>query len=321
MTPDRELVQRIKPFRRELLAHCYRMLGSVDDAEDVVQETYLRAWRAYDTLEDPASLRAWLYRIATNACLTALEQRKRRALPSGHVAPTPDPDALLVLAGADVEWIEPIPDALVTGDDDDPAARAAAREGLRLARIASLQYLPPRQRAIQILREVLAFSAEEVATMLDLTAAAVKSSLQRARARIDEVTPAAELVREPTQADAKAVLDRYVAAFESSDPTAIGQLLCADATLEMTPFLTWFQGKQTCAPHIVRHALGSPGEWRMVPTTANGQVAAIAYRRGGDGAYLPFGVAVLTVRASQIARIAVFGGAKLVERFESARLQ
>lgn len=317
-TPDRELVQRIKPFRRELLAHCYRMLGSVEDAEDVVQETYLRAWRAYDTLADPSSLRPWLYKIATNACLTAIEQRKHRALPSGLGAPSSDPHGQLVIAGGDVEWIEPVPDALVTVESDGPASIAAAREGVRLALIASLQYLPPRQRAILLLREVLSFSTEEVADALELTPAAVKSTLQRARARLDEVTPAVDRVREPTRAEARAVLDRYIAAFESSDATAIEQLLCEEATLEMTPSLTWFAGKKTCVPYIVGRALGSPGEWRMVPTSANGQPAAIAYRRRADGTHQPFGVAVLTVRPTELARIALFTGAAIVERFESA---
>ena len=318
-TADRELVQRIKPFRRELLAHCYRMLGSVEDAEDVVQETYLRAWRAYDKLADPSSLRPWLYKIATNRCLTEIEQRKHRALPSGLGAPSSDPHAQLVIAGGEVEWIEPMPDALVTVESDDPASITAAKQGLRLALIASLQYLPPRQRAVLVLREVLSFSTEEVADILELTPAAGQSLLQRARARLDEGTPAIDRVREPTHAEAKAVLDRYIAAFVSSDATAIEQLLAKDATLEMTPSLTWFAGKTTCAPYIIARALGSPGEWRMVPTSANGQPAAIAYRRQADGTHHPFGVAVLTVRPTELARIVVFSGATIVERFESAK--
>ncbi|WXB17722.1 sigma-70 family RNA polymerase sigma factor [Pendulispora albinea] len=318
MSDSGEFVQRIKPFRRELLAHCYRMLGSVDDAEDVVQETYLRAWRAEGTFEARASLRAWLYKIATNACLTALEQRQRqrRALPSGLGAPSRDPHAAPVFAGPEVDWVEPIPDALVSSESDDPGAIAVSRQDLRLALIASWQHLPSRQRAVLLLREVLAFSAEEVAEMLDITAAAVKSMLQRARARLDEVMPAAEDVREPTAPEARALLDRYIAAFESSDAAAIEQLLCEDATLEMVPAITWFSGKTTCAPYIVHHALGSPGEWRMAPTRANGQLATIAYRRGEDGVHRAFGVAVLSFGAGGIARIVLFADPELVARFE-----
>jgi len=315
-----EIVQRMKPYRRELLAHCYRMLASVDDAEDAVQETTLRAWRAHERFEGRSSFRAWLYKIATNVCLTALEQRHKRALPSGLRAPGDDPHAPVMLAGAGVEWVEPIPDALVSPPPEQPDATAVSREGLRLALIASLQYLPPRQRAVLILREVLAFQADEVAEMLGITVAAVKSALQRARVRLDRVAPAREVIREPTEEAARALLDRYMAAFERSDATAIAQLLRDDATLEMTPSLTWFAGKRTCVPYLVTQALGAPGEWRMFPASANGgQGAAIAYRRGDDGLHHPFGVAVLTLAADGIARIAVFSGAEIVARFEGPR--
>ena len=198
-----EFVQRTEPFRRELLAHCYRMLGSADEAEDLVQETYLRAWRSYGTFEGRSSLRTWLYRIATNACLTALEQRGRRALPSGLGGPAEDPDAPPGPAEPEVAWLGPIPDALVTPEAQDPAAIVAARDSVRLALIASLQYLPARQRAVLLLREVLGFPAAEVAAMLGTSAAAVKSTLQRARARLDEVAPAPESVIEPTEPRAR----------------------------------------------------------------------------------------------------------------------
>src|SRR5580692_1184396 len=169
-------VKDTEPFRREMLAHCYRMLGSVDDAEDAVQETYLRAWRSYGAFEGRSSVRTWLYRIATNACLTALERSSRRVLPSGLGGPEPDPQAAPELAGAGVRWLQPLPDALVAPDSADPAAVVAAREGLRLALIAALQYLPGPQRAVLILRDVLAFPATEVAGMLGLSVTAVKSS-------------------------------------------------------------------------------------------------------------------------------------------------
>jgi RNA polymerase sigma-70 factor (ECF subfamily) len=203
-----EFVRRTELYRRELLAHCYRMLGSVHEAEDLVQETYLRAWRAYGMFEERSSMRTWLYRIATNACLTALQHRDRRPLPSGLGGPSDDPDAPPAEPRADVRWLEPMPDALVTPESSDPAAIVAARDSLRLALIASLQYLPARQRAVLILRDVLACSAAEVAEMLDTTTAAVKSALQRARARLDEVAPAAEKLTEPTEPAARELLDQ-----------------------------------------------------------------------------------------------------------------
>ena len=171
-----EFVRGAEPFRRELLAHCYRMLGAADEAEDVVQETYLRAWRSFGAFEGRSSVRSWLYRIATNACLPALEQRGRRALPSGLGGPAGDPDAPPGPAEPGIAWLEPIPDALVTPESEDPGAIVAAREWLRLAVIASLQYLPARQRAVLLLREVLGFPAADVASMLGITTGAVKST-------------------------------------------------------------------------------------------------------------------------------------------------
>jgi RNA polymerase sigma-70 factor (TIGR02960 family) len=170
--PDSAIfVQDTEPFRRELFAHCYRMLGSVPDAEDLVQETYLRAWRGYGGFEGRSSVRTWLYQIATNACLTALAKQRRRMLPSGRYNAEPDPGAVPEEAGPEAAWLEPVPDAMVTMDFADPAAIVAAREGLRLALIASLQYLPPRQRAVLVLRDVLEFPAAEVAVMLGTTTA------------------------------------------------------------------------------------------------------------------------------------------------------
>jgi RNA polymerase sigma-70 factor (ECF subfamily) len=302
-----EFARRTETFRRELLAHCYRMLGSVDEAEDLVQETYLRAWRSYDRFEGRSSLRVWLYRIATNACLTALERRGRRALPSGLGGPADDPDSPPSPAEPDVAWLQPIPDTLVTPESADPATIVAAREGLRLALIASLQYLPPRQRAVLILREVLAFPAAEVATMLDTTTAAVKSTLQRARARLDDAAPARERIIEPTDPHARALLDQYIAGFENADTVALERALRADAAIEMVGTRTWFSGRVTCLRYLT-HVIGSPGDWRMVPTVANGQPAAAAYHRDGDKIHRAFGLGVLTVTDTGIARIDVFGG-------------
>ncbi len=315
MAEREEFVRQTEPLRRELLAHCYRLLGSVDDAEDVVQETYLRAWRSFDRFEGRSSVRAWLYKIATNACLTALEQSRRRVLPSGLGPPSDDPTGSPLPAGAEIAWLQPIPDALVTAEFEDPANVVATREQVRLALVASLQYLPARQRAVLLLREVLAFPAAEVARMLDTTTAAVKSALQRARARLDEVAPVAGKVSEPSDADARRLLDRYMTAFENSDAAALEQTLREDAVLEMTGTRTWFSGLRTCLPFFRAQALGSPGEWRMVPTGANGQPAAAAYRRGADGVHHAFGIALLTTTSSGINRITLFGDPALFAKF------
>jgi RNA polymerase sigma-70 factor (ECF subfamily) len=312
---DGEFARLAEPFRRELLAHCYRMLGSADEAEDLVQETYLRAWRSYGTFEGRSSLRVWLYRIATNACLTALRHRGRRALPSGLGGPDDDPGTSPIGADPDVAWLQPIADTLVTPQSEDPAAIVATRESLRLALIASLQYLPARQRAVFILREVLAFPAAEVAIMLDTSTAAVKSTLQRARARIDEVDTAREKLSEPTEPRARALLDQYVAGFENADTAALEQALRTDAAIEMVGTRVWFSGRTTCLRYLSQ-VIGSPGDWRMIPALANGQPAAAAYHRGSDGVHRAYGLGVLTTTEAGIARITVFGGGPgLVTRF------
>jgi RNA polymerase sigma-70 factor, ECF subfamily len=304
-----------EPFRRELLAHCYRMLGSLDEAEDLVQETYLRAWRSYGTFEGRSSLRSWLYRIATNVCLTALEQRGRRALPSGLGAPADDPDAPITLPGAGVSWVEPIPDARVVSDAADPAEVVAAGEGLRLALIASLQYLAPRQRAVLLLREVLGFPAAEVAAMLGISTAAVKSALQRGRARLGEAAPEPGRLVEPADPRAREQLALYIAGFEHADLAALEKALRVDAQIEMVGTLTWFSGRVTCLRYLAR-VVGRPGDYLMTPTVANGQPAAAAYQRGDDGRYQAFGLGVLTVTGDGIAKITVFGGGpRLVESF------
>jgi RNA polymerase sigma-70 factor, ECF subfamily len=310
-----EFVQRTEPLRRELLAHCYRMLGSANEAEDLVQETYLRAWRAYASFEGRSSLRTWLYRIATNACLSALEQRARRVLPAGLGAPADDPDALPGPAEPEGGWLEPVPDALVTREAQDPATILAARHSIRLALIATLQYLPARQRAILLLREVLGFSAGEVATMLGISTAAVKSALQRARARLDEIAPSPESVIEPAEPQARDLLAQYIAGFENADITALEKALRTDAAIELVGTDTWFSGKVTCLRYLA-HVIGSPGDWLMTPTRANGQPAAATYYRNDDTTHQALGVAVLTATPTGVARITVFpGGPGLVAKF------
>jgi RNA polymerase sigma-70 factor (ECF subfamily) len=291
------------------------MLGSIHDAEDVVQETYLRAWRGYDQFAGRSSVRTWLYQIATNRCLTELAKRSRRVLPSGISAAEPDPDANLQEAGRELSWLEPAPDARLLVDSDDPAAIIAARQHLRLALVASLQYLPPRQRAVLILRDVLAFSAAEAAVMLDTTTASVKSALQRARARLDELALADSDITEPTASRARELLDRYMAAFEDADAASLEELLLEDVTLEATPLRTWFAGRTTCIPFLRDHLLGCPATWRMFPTSANGQPAAAAYTRDPDGKYQAYGICVLTVTDVGIRRISSFGDPRLLATF------
>jgi RNA polymerase sigma-70 factor, ECF subfamily len=294
------------PYRRELVAHCYRMSGSVHEAEDLVQETYVRAWRAFDRFEHRSSVRTWLYRIATNACLTALDRRRRRPLPSGLGPPSPDPFAPTELAPGEVPWLEPVPDRLVVDERCDPAEVVAARHRVRLALVAGLQVLPPRQRAAFLLCEVLALPAADASGLLDVSVPALKSLLQRARARLAEVSLTDDDLAEPTDDGARRVLDRYLAAFEQSDMAAIGRLLADDAVLEMTGTTTWFSSKVTCVPFIATQAIGRAGDWRMLSLGANGQLAAAAYHRGDDGAYHPFAVVVLATNAVSLTRISLF---------------
>jgi RNA polymerase sigma-70 factor (ECF subfamily) len=303
-------------FRRELLAHCYRMVGSACDAEDLVQETYLRAWRSYSGFEGRASVRSWLYKIATNVCLRALEPRRIRLLPSGLAGPCDEPDrAPGIVAPGEVSWLEPLPDAWIAPAADDPAAVVVARESLRLALVASLQHLPARQRAILILREVLAFSATETAEILDTTVAAVKSGLQRARARLDEVEPMPEQLLEPTDQRARALLDGYIAAFERSDAALLERVLRADATLEATPFRDWQDGRSMCVRVLDTYVLGAPGDWRMLATSANGQPAAVVYHRDSGGVLRPDGVVVLSPTIAGVSRVIKFHDPALVTAF------
>ena len=307
VVPDSDAFVRVtEPFRRELLAHCYRMLGSVDDATDVVQETYLRAWRSYSAFEGRSSVRTWLYQIATNACLTSAAHHSRRVLPSGLVGPASDPEAAPVAAEPNVSWLKPAPDALLSLEAADPAAIVVAREDLRLALVASLQYLSGAQRAVLMLREVLSFPAAEVAVMLGTTTTAVKSTLQRARSRIRELAPAADKITQPTEPEARKFLEQYIAAFQSADALALERLLRRDATLEATPFKTWFAGNETCVSYLRAWVLGSPGDWLMLPTSANGQPAAVAYTRDRRGLYQAYGIVVLTVTSAGISQIFSF---------------
>ena len=303
------------PYRRELLAYCYRMLGSMHDAEDQVQETMLRAWRSYADFQGRSSVRTWLYRIATNTCLRALETRSRRPLPSGLGGPALDPDAPPADLRYEIPWLQPAPDALVAGGPADPATIVSARAGLRLALIAALQYLPPRQRAVLILRDVLGWHASEVAGLLGVSAAAVNSMLQRARTQLAQVSPAEEELREPVTAADRVLLDRYAAAFESADVAGLTELLRQDATLEMPPQPYWFAGREQVARFMRSHVLTEPGRFAMVPTGANGQHAFAAYLREPDGRFMAHAIQVLTVDAGKLARIVSFNDGGLFGSF------
>src|SRR5207248_3608800 len=242
MTVSEDFTGLTGQFRGELLAHCYRMLGSAADAEDLVQETYLRAWRSYEGFEGRSSVRTWLYRIATNACLTALEQRGRRPLPAGLGGPAGDPETPVV-AGPEVPWLQPLPDALLAAEHEDPASAAVSREGIRLAFVAALQYLSARQRAVLIMRDVLQWPAAEVAELLGVTTTAVNSGLRRARAQLAQVLPAEDELAEPAEPDRRALLDRFAAAVETADASALSELLRQDVALEMPPIAIWFAGR------------------------------------------------------------------------------
>jgi RNA polymerase sigma-70 factor, ECF subfamily len=301
-----EFALLVDQFRPQLLAHCYRMLGSVQDAEDQVQETLLRAWRGYPDFEGRSSLRTWLYRIATNACLRAMENRQRRPLPSGLGAPSDDPAGPISSPASEVPWLEPFPDALLRPESADPAAVAAARSGLRLALIAAMQQLPARQRTVLILRDVLGWRAAEVAELLGVSVIAVNSALQRARAQLQQAVPAADEIREPSSQADRAVLDRYAAAIENADVTALVELLHENATFEMPPIPTWFRGRDKIGRFLGTFVLTTPGAYSLVPTAANGQPALAVYRRAEDGTRRAYGVQVLTLRDARVLAVVTF---------------
>jgi RNA polymerase sigma-70 factor (ECF subfamily) len=299
------------PFRPELLAYCYRMLGSLHDAEDQLQETLIRAWRSYGQFEGRASLRTWLYRIATNNCLRALENRSRRPLPSGLGGPS-DPDDPRIQdgprrpAGSEVGWLEPFPDVLLGAESADPAAIVTARHDLRLALIAALQCLPGRQRSVLILRDVLMWRAAEVADLLGISTVAVNSILQRARAGLRDAAPVPNEVREPADAGQRALVDRYAAAIENADVDALTRLLLADATFAMPPEAAWFLGRDAIGRFLGLHVLREPGDLRAIPTSANGQPALAVYRRDPDGVHRAHVVQVLTCTPAGVAAVVAF---------------
>jgi len=298
------------PFRRELFAHCYRMVGSVHDAEDLVQETYLRAWRAYHGFEGRSSLRTWLYRIATNVCLTSLEGGRRRPLPTGLGAPSTDAGEPLV-SSDEVLWLEPVPDSMVA----DPADQATARDTIRLAFVAALQHLPPRQRAVLILRDVLKWQASEVADALDLSTAAVNSLLQRAHAQMERAQLSIDAADGTVADEHKELLEQYVTAFWEKDIAGIVALLKADAIWEMPPYVGWYQGAENIGRLIDRQCPGQVHDMPMVATTANGQPAFGLYMRRANGEFTPFHLQVLTITDGRVSHVGAFFDHALFETF------
>ncbi len=325
MTVSEDFTSITGRFRGELLAHCYRMLGSAEEAEDLVQETYLRAWRSYDGFAGRSSVRTWLYRIATNACLTAIERRGRRPLPSGLGAPAQDADAPLE-AGPEVPWLQPLPDALLAREHEDPAAVAVSRASIRLAFVAALQYLSARQRAVLILRDVLEWPAAEVAGLLGTTTTAVNSGLRRARAQLAQAMPAEDELAVPAEPDRRELLERFAVAIENADASALAELLRNDVALEMPPLRTWFAGRAAVLRFVASHLFTEPGGLRLMPVMANGQSAVAVYQREPGGAYHAHAVLVPTVTSTGIARIVsfrnpgLFGSFGLPQEYRAAGL-
>lgn len=308
---DVELEREFEELRAGLLAHCYRMVGSYHDAEDLVQETYLRARRGIGDFEGRSSVKTWLYRIATNACLTALNHHSRRFLPSGLGAPSDDPDATVEVDAA-VAWLEPLPDVALGRAGGDPAAEVVERDNVRLALIVAFQHLAPRQRAALLLREVLGWPATDIAAAMGIKVAAVKSLLQRARARIAEVRSDQEAAEPPDSERDRELLNRWISAFERADVRDLESLISEDFSLEATGHTTWFRGLAVCLPFLQRRQFRPVGELRLLPTCANGQPAAAGYLRQEDGSYRANHLTVLTIAGGKIIKVTNFLGERPV---------
>jgi RNA polymerase sigma-70 factor (ECF subfamily) len=300
-----------EPYRGPLHAHCYRMLGSVHDAEDAMQEVSLRAWRALARFEGRSSLKSWLYTIATNTCLNQIEKRPKRVLPvdyTGAADPHGGPGEPVV----ESVWIEPYPDETLDVEDGlaGPEARYEQRESVELAFIAALQLLPANQRAALILREVLGFSAQEVADALGTTVASVNSALQRARKTVEERVPEQSqqaTLRTLGDAELRAIVERYMKAWETGDVDTVMEILAEDATFAMPPLASWFGGEESIRIFLEGWPLSGAWRWRPIPTRANGQPALAFYAWDEDErAYLPFALNVLTFRGDRIADVTAF---------------
>jgi RNA polymerase sigma-70 factor (ECF subfamily) len=301
----------ISPHRAELHAHCYRMLASVHDADDAMQEVLLRAWRALGRFEGRSSLRSWLYTIATNVCLTEIERRPKRVLPLDY-SPAAAPDETPGRPVVESVWVEPYPDELIGLEDGyaAPEARYEQREGIELAFIAALQHLAPNQRAVLILREVLGFSAKETADLLDTSVASVNSALQRARAAVEERVPEQtqqQTLRTLGDDQLKEFVDRYVDAWERNDVGAFTAMLADDATFTMPPLATWYSGRNGIATWARLRAMSGAWRWRAAHVRANGQPALGFYSWDeAERAYLPFALNVLTFSGREVSDVTAF---------------
>jgi RNA polymerase sigma-70 factor (ECF subfamily) len=310
----------VEPHRKALHAHCYRMLGSVADAEDALQDALLNAWRGLAKFEGRSSLRSWLYTIATNACLRAIERRPKRVLPIDY-APAADPHDGLAEPLVESVWVEPYPDEAVGLEDGlaGPEARYEQREGVELAFIAALQHLPARQRAVLILRDVLGFSARETAATLETSPPAVDSALQRAHKAVDERLPERSqqaMLRSLDDQGLREIVDRYVDAFERADVDALVEMLAVDGAFTMPPVPTWYRGREAVAAFLSDHVLAGDKRWRLVPARANGQLAFGNYRWDeARSIFEPRSLSVLTLGREGIAEITTFLGPEMVPRF------
>jgi RNA polymerase sigma-70 factor (ECF subfamily) len=304
-------MEQLEEYRIELRGYCYRMLGSAFDADDAVQETLVKAWQAADRFEGRSSVRSWLYRIATNVCLDSLRSRKRRALPMDLSQPVPattHPGE----AFPEATWIEPILEGDVVPANADPAARAVYQDTIRLAFIAALQHLPPRQRAVLILREVLAWQASEVAELLDTTVASVNSALQRARATLGATD--LEAPPGPLTDQDRALLSRYVTAFEAYDIPSLVALLHEDASISMPPLALWLKGREDLEAWYLGWGIGCKGS-RLVPITVSGCVGFGQYRAKEGGGHEPWSIQVLEMSAGQVVHVHHFLDTALFARF------
>ncbi len=302
-----EAEPQLEAHRRELTGYCYRMLGSAFDAEDAVQETLVRAWRARDRFEGRAALRSWLYRIATNVCIDMLNGRNRRALPM-ELSPTASPpvQASLGVPLAETTWVGPVPDDHVLPENGDPAELAVARETIRLAFVAALQHLPARQRAVLILREVLRWKADEVAELLDTSVASVNSALQRARATMATSGLADEAPADPVDDEHRELLARYVDAFERYDIESLVAVLHEDATQSMPPYEMWVHGAQDIGAWMLGPGIGCVGS-RLLPVMVNGSPGVAQYRASGQrGRHEPWSVHVIDVSGGRIVQLTQF---------------
>jgi RNA polymerase sigma-70 factor (ECF subfamily) len=310
----------VEPHRGALYAHCYQMLGSVHDAEDAVQETLLKAWRALAKFEGRSSLRTWLYTIATNVSLRMIERRPARVLPMDY-GPPADPHGPLGPPLVETAWVEPYPDTELGLSEGPigPEARYEQREAVELAFVAALQHLPARQRAVLILRDVLGYSGAEVAEALDTTAASVYSLLQRAHATVDERLPERSQQATLRSLDDKqlgGIVARYVDAWASSDIDSIVGMLTEGATLAMPPIGTWYRGRDTIETIFRRFVFDGARSWRVVPTIANGQLAVGTYERDAWGVYAGHGVTVLTLDGDLIDEITHFRDPSMLKPFD-----